>query len=108
MLIRSMRLMRASLALSALLMLPFCLQAQEAAKPFRYDWNGNVGFVLGTCWHGYTLIGAGGGGEVFVWRRLTLGGDLAVQKFVTGTPAFGLLSTNVGFHFVNRQRSTLG
>jgi hypothetical protein len=101
---RAAPVMRASLALSALLILPPCLRAQEAPKPFRYDWNGHASFVLGTCWHGYTLTGGGGGGEVFVWRGLTLGGDLAAQRFVEGDPVFGLLSTNVGYHWVNRQR----
>ena len=100
----AMPAMRAALVFSAFLIPPALLQAQETAKPFRYDWNGQVGFVLGTCWHGYTLTGAGGGGEVFVWRGLTLGGDLAAQRFVAHDPVFGLLSTNVGYHFVNRLR----
>ena len=102
MVIRTM--MWASIVLSLFLILPPCLRAQEAAKPFRYDWNSHAGFVLGTCWHGYALIGAGGGGEAFAWRGLTFGGDLAAQRFVAGDPVFGLLSANVGYHFVDRQR----
>lgn len=94
----------ASVVLSALLLLPSSLRAQEAEKPFHYNWNSHASFVLGTCWHGYTLAGAGGGAEAFAWRGLTLGGDVAAQRFLDGDPVFGLLSANVGYHFVDRQR----
>jgi len=60
--------------------------------------------VIGRCWHGYTLAGAGGGAEAFVWRRLTVGGDLTMQRFVGEEPTFGLLSAKVGYHFGNRQK----
>ena len=87
-------------------MFPTRLWAQSDAKPFRHDWNGHAAFLVGTCWHGYTLAGAGGGAEAFVWRRLAIGGDFSVQRFVTEAPAFGLLSMNVGYHFADRGKAS--
>ncbi len=104
MLIRVMPVVPVMLAFSALLVFPFCLRAQDTTKPFRYDWNSHVAFSIGTCWHRYALMGVAGGGEVFLWRGLSVGGDLSAQRFVAHGPVFGLLSMTVGYHFVNRHR----
>ncbi len=104
MLIRTMPAMPVLLVFSALLVFPSRLRAQETAKPFRYDWNSYLAFSIGTCRHWYAIMGGAGGGEVFVWRGLSLGGDLAAQRFLAHDPVFGLLSMNVGYHLVNRQR----
>jgi len=100
--IRHIRAMRGTPALICMLLLPGWLCGQEPVKPFRYDWNGHVAFVIGTCLHGYTLAGFGGGAEVFVWRGLAVGGDLGVQRFVAHDPFFGLYTAKVGYHFVDR------
>jgi hypothetical protein len=89
---------------SAFLALPPDGWAQEGPKPFRYNWNSRVTFTTGTCWHGYALMGVAGGGEVFVWDGLSVGGDLAVQRFVQHGPFFGIASATVAYHFVNRNQ----
>lgn len=86
-------------------MFPTRLWAQSDAKPFRHDWNGHAAFLAGTCWHGYALVGIGGGAEAFVWRRLAIGGDLSAQRFVAQGPVFGLLSGSVTYHFADRQKA---
>jgi hypothetical protein len=49
------------------------------------------------------LLNAGGGGEVFVWRGLTAGGDIAYMwPRVEPSEGIGLLSVGPAWHFVNR------
>lgn len=81
------------------------LPAQETERPerlFQYNGNGQVYFASGVCQHGYKHLGIGGGGEGFVWRGLTVGGDLGYHQFVDDVN-FGLASLHVGYHFVDRQ-----
>jgi len=51
------------------------------------------------------LMSTGGGAEVFVYKGLAVGGDLAFM-FPREYPSdwVGLFSVNPAFHFVNRQR----
>jgi hypothetical protein len=46
-------------------------------------------------------VGVGGGGEGFIWKGLTLGGDLSYSHFVGDAP-FILGSLRFGYHFVDR------
>ncbi|MFB3779143.1 MAG: hypothetical protein ACE141_16110 [Bryobacteraceae bacterium] len=95
--------MRAKVLGRVLLCLPVCLVAQEPAKPVRYNGNGYAYFNAGACQHGYRLVGVGGGGEFFLWRGLTLGGDIGHHRFSDGW-GFSLATLDVGYHFVNRRQ----
>lgn len=76
-------------------------QVGEPRKQFRYKGNGYLYFDTGACKHGYAIVGVGGGGEGFIWRGLTLGGDLSYNHFVDDAP-FILGSLRFGYHFVDR------
>jgi hypothetical protein len=66
------------------------------ARPYGY---GN--FAGGSCNHGFTVIGGGGGGEAFPHPRLGLGGDLGYYQFVDDV-SFALFAFNAAFHFGDR------
>jgi hypothetical protein len=102
--IPAVRASGAFLLLTMALASPPDLWCQGDPKTFQYDWNAHAVFLMGACWHGYALVGAGGGAEAFVWRGLAIGGDFSVQKFVPGDPSFGLLSMGVGYHFADRRK----
>jgi hypothetical protein len=93
---------RTILALT-LLALPALVSAEEPEKPFRYNGSGYAYFNIGACQHGYRLVGGGGGGEAFLWRGLTVGGDAGYHQFSDGW-GFGLLTLNLGYHFVDRKK----
>jgi hypothetical protein len=77
--------------------------AGQATKPYRYNGSGYITFGAGTCNHRVTNISVGGGGDAFLWRGLTLGGDIGYFRFVEGnTKPFGIATLNVGYHFVDR------
>lgn len=86
-----------------LLAVPVCLLAEELERPFRYNGSGYTYFNIGACQHGYRLLGGGGGGEAFVWRGLTLGGDAGYHQFSDGW-GFWLGSLDLGYHFVDRKK----
>ena len=79
------------------------LMAPAEDNLFRYNGNGHVYFTTGSCWHGYAIVGGGGGGEAFLWRGLALGGDVGYHQFVRDI-GFGMATANVTYHFVNRNR----
>jgi hypothetical protein len=87
----------------ALMAVPGWLPAQDTPKPFRYNGNGFVFFSAGACIHRYLNLGGGGGGEGFLWRGLTLGGEVGYYRFPADrNPGYGLFSIGPGYHFVNR------
>ena len=62
-------------------------------------------FAAGGCSHGYANIGAGGGGEGFLWRGLTLGGDIGYFDFPADrSSGYGVMTLNLGWHFVDRSK----
>lgn len=81
------------------------LQGADEPKPGRYRGSGYLVAGFGRCQHGVTNMSAGGGGDGFLWRGLTLGGDVGVYAF-TGRGSFrlGLATLNVGYSFANRNR----
>jgi hypothetical protein len=86
-----------------LLAVPGWLAAQDTPKPFRYNGNGYVFFSTGTCIHRYLNLGGGVGGEGFLWRGLTLGGEIGYYRFPADRNAgYGLFTIGPGYHFVNR------
>jgi hypothetical protein len=92
--------MKWALAL-VVLVAPGVLGAQNSSTPFRYRGSGYAVFGGGACQHGVGHISAGGGGEGFVVKGLSLGLDAAYRKF-TDDPAFGTAVLTVGYHFVDR------
>jgi len=95
--------MKRTILAMTLLAVPACLLAEEPEKPFRYNGSGYAYFNIGACQHGYRLSGGGGGGEAFLWRGLTVGGDAGYHQFTDGW-GFGLLTLNLGYHFVDRKK----
>ena len=86
-----------------LLAVPAWVSAEDPEKPFRYNGSGYTYFNIGACQHGYRLLGGGGGGDGFLWRGLTVGADGGYHQFSDGW-GFGLLTLNVGYHFVDRKK----
>ncbi|MDX2154067.1 MAG: hypothetical protein SFV54_25230 [Bryobacteraceae bacterium] len=80
------------------------LPAQTPAASERYNGNSYAYATLGGCQHGYFLAGAGGGGEAFLWKGVSLGADASYQTFNDGLH-FGLAQVQGGYHFINRRRS---
>ena len=78
-----------------------CAQAQPHERP--YNGNFHAFGVMGACQHGYGLFGGGGGAEGLVWKGITLGADVSYQAFTDGW-GFGMVSGQVGYHFVNRSQ----
>lgn len=96
--------MRLILLALAVLAIPASLVAQNADKPFRYNELGYTYFSAGACQHGYFNLGVGGGGERFIWRGLTLGGELGYYTFPADrNGGYGVITINPGYHFVNRK-----
>lgn len=80
------------------------LQAQDSPeKAFRYRGSGYVLFGAGACQHRVPAVHISGGGEAFVFRGLSVGGELGyhtfVERYATG---FGVGTMTVGYHFVDR------
>jgi hypothetical protein len=92
-----------TLVLAAALAAGLTAQQSSPEKPFRYNGNAHLYFATGACQHGYAHVGAGGGGEGFLWRGLALGADLGYHRFVDDV-GFGLMSLTVGYHFVDRKK----
>ncbi len=81
------------------------LVAAEPEKAFRYNGNGYAFFSAGMCNHRYGNVGAGGGGEGFLWRGLSLGADLGYYDFPgDGSPGYGVLTLGPSYHFVKRNQ----
>ncbi len=77
--------------------------ADGTIAPFRYNGNAYVAYGIGTCMHGVTNTSVAGGGEGFLWRGLTLGGDVGYYRFVErNSKGFGIATLETGYHFVNR------
>ncbi len=95
--------MRALLILLGLTVAAGWATAQEADKPFQYKGNVYGLANLGACVHGYGFYGGGGGGEVLVFKGLSVGGEGSYNTFSDGW-AMGFLSGQVGYHFGNRTR----
>lgn len=79
--------------------------AQEPGS-YRYNGSGYVTYGMGICQHRVTNVSAGAGGEGFLWRGLTLGGDIGYYRFIErGRYAIGATTLNVGYNFANRSRA---
>lgn len=79
--------------------------AGQTTESYRYNGNGYLTFGIGQCQHRVTNMSVGGGGEGFLWRGLTLGGDIGYFRFVgRGTYHFGMSTLNVGYNFAPRRR----
>ncbi len=71
-----------------------------------YYGSGYAALGLGSCMHGVTNVSFAGGGDAFLYRGLTLGGDIGHYRFVErGGNGFGIGGVNAGYHFVNRRRA---
>ena len=78
-------------------------QDQDSEKLFRYNGYGYAFFSGGASQHAYRNVGAGGGGEGFLWRGLTLGGEIGYFRFPADRNAgYGVFTIGPGYHFVNR------
>jgi hypothetical protein len=78
------------------------LASDEASKP--YQGNGWVAFGIGQCQHRVTNISFSGGGDAFLWRGLTAGGEIGYYNFPQDRSAgFGIANANLGYHWVNRR-----
>jgi hypothetical protein len=88
-----------------LLSLPAPVGGQDQGADPRQRGLGYVFLAAGMCQHGVLLGGTGGGGEVAVYRGLTVGGDAGAYSF-TDTYAFGVGAVNATYHFAgpNRRR----
>lgn len=71
-----------------------------AARPYGYA---NV--ATGRCNHGYAILGGGGGGEIFPFRRLGVGVDLGYHQFIDDI-GFGVFSFNAALHLGDRTGKT--
>lgn len=71
-----------------------------------YQYKGNVyGLAnLGACIHGYSFLGGGGGGEVFVYKGMSLGAEGSYSAFSDG-PRIGFVTGQIGHHYGNRNKS---
>ena len=77
--------------------------AQTPQTPFVYRGNG-YGFTnVGVCIHGYGFVGGGGGGEVLVYKGLSVGGEGSYNTFNDGWQ-IGTLTGQVGYHFGDRKK----
>ncbi|MCW5962493.1 MAG: hypothetical protein KIT83_00535 [Bryobacterales bacterium] len=91
-----------ALGLSVVLLPPFA-GAQDPLKPFRYSGSAFAHGTVGACAHGVAFGGVGGGVEGLVWKGLSLGAAGSANTFVRG-PNIYLLTGQVGYHFVDRNR----
>lgn len=101
--------MTASTAFRFGLTLPMAALLLQAAgpseKPYRYNGSAYITAAFGACQHGVPNIGAAGGGEGFLWRGLTLGGEIGAYRFVERSGgAFGITTLNIGYSFADRNR----
>lgn len=97
--------MRRVLLAATVLAIPALLVAQIAETPFRYDGYGYAFFTVGKCQHRYLNVGAGGGGEGFLWRGLTLGAEVGYYDFPSDRAGgYGAVMLNTGYHFVDRKK----
>ncbi len=97
--------MRHTILASTFLAFSVAACAESTEKPFQYNGNGYTYFSAGACQHGYANIGGGGGGEGFLWRGLTIGGDLGYFNFPADySSGYGVATVNVGYHFVDRKQ----
>ncbi len=95
---------RTILALT-LFSIPAWPQAETSVKTFKYNGNGYTFFSAGTCLHGYANVGVGGGGEAFIWRGLTIGGEIGYFRFTAyRNTGYGIATLNPGYHFVDREK----
>jgi len=97
--------MKRTILAMTLLSIPAWPQAQPAVKPFKYNGYGYTFFSTGACRHGYANVGVGGGGEGFIWRGLTIGGEVGYYRFPADRNAgYGVATLGPGYHFVNRDK----
>src|SRR5512136_2678606 len=90
-----------------LLGLPSPVSAQDQGTNPHHRGSGYFFLAAGMCQHAVLLGGTGGGGEVFVYRGIALGGDAGAYSF-TDTYAFGVGAVNATYHFAgpNRRRGS--
>lgn len=72
------------------------------SSPFRYNGAGFVTLGVGGCRHGVSNVSVSGGGDAFLWRGLTLGGDIGYYRFTNSSRPFGIASLNIGYNFADR------
>jgi hypothetical protein len=96
--------MKRTILAMTLFSIPAWPQAEPAVKTFKYNGNGYTFFSAGACQHKYTNIGVGGGGEGFIWRGLTIGGEIGYYRFPADRGAgYGVAAFGPGYHFVDRE-----
>jgi hypothetical protein len=89
------------------LTIPGLGQAQNGTREFSYDGLGYGFASLGACQHQYFSAGAGGGGEGFLWKGLSLGGELGVYSFPNDrSSGYGVAVLGPSYHFVDRKKPT--
>lgn len=77
----------------------------QNVKPYSYDGGGYVAYGIGACQHGVKNVSVGLGGQAFVWRGLSVGGDIGYYRFVErNNSGFGVATLDVGYHFVDRRK----
>ncbi len=70
----------------------------------RYNGSGYATFGVGGCQHRYVNLSVSGGGEAFLWRGLSLGGEVGYYQFRDwGNSSFGIATLNPGYHFTDRR-----
>lgn len=79
------------------------IAAQSPGELRRYNGNYHAFGVMGACQHGYGLFGGGGGAEALLWKGLSLGADASYVSFTDGW-GFGMVSAQIGYHFVDRSK----
>ncbi|MEK7750808.1 MAG: hypothetical protein AAB654_02750 [Acidobacteriota bacterium] len=96
--------MKRTILAMTLFTIPAWPQAEPPVKPFKYNGNGYTFFSVGTCQHRYTNVGVGGGGEGFIWRGLTIGGEIGYYRFPADrNTGYGVATLGPGYHFVSRK-----
>ena len=95
--------MKQALLVMAILAIPAALCAQSTESPLRYKGHGYAFFSTGACQHGYLNVGGGGGGEGFLWRGLTINGDIGYYGFPADRSGYAVMTVGPGYHFVDRR-----
>ena len=95
--------MRTSILLMIMAGLPAALRADTVGEN-RYYGSGYAVLGMGSCVHGVGNVSVAGGGDAFLYRGLTFGGEIGHYQFVErNSNGFGLGGLNAGYHFGNRR-----
>ena len=104
-----MRLMRYVLMPVLVAALPAWAQTKPDDSAVEYKWNAHGYFAGGSSMgdNNAGYAGGGGGFEAFVWKRVTVGGDVSVfrDNYYTAVGTFGHIGAQVGYHFASRDKT---